>query len=191
MSGRYVRTNEAVSYFEHHYSRNVTLGARDISSAVSGFCQVFIVTRAKSFSRLRPTPKIPAARQRNLWYPGYRNVISFQRIRFRSVKFVWATLHPPPPALAHTQTLKSWITLKPFMLWPPDFDFIWKKISRCNLCISTLTLPWQPRFDIYHISFFSIKKGFVSIFTHWLQCYVTPREDKGDRESIPHTHLIP
>ena len=32
-----------------------TLGARDISRAVSGFCQVFIVTRAKSafFSRLR------------------------------------------------------------------------------------------------------------------------------------------
>ena len=28
-----------------------TLGARDFSSAVSGFCQVFIVTRAKSFSR--------------------------------------------------------------------------------------------------------------------------------------------
>ena len=25
-----------------------TLGARDVSSAVSGFCQVFIVTRAKS-----------------------------------------------------------------------------------------------------------------------------------------------
>ena len=25
-----------------------TLGARDFSSAVSGFCQVFIVTRAKS-----------------------------------------------------------------------------------------------------------------------------------------------
>ena len=35
----------------------LTLGARDFSSAVSGFCQVFIVTRAKSgfFSRLRPT----------------------------------------------------------------------------------------------------------------------------------------
>ena len=28
-----------------------TLGARDFSSAVSGFCQVFIVTRTKSFSR--------------------------------------------------------------------------------------------------------------------------------------------
>ena len=37
-----------------------TLGARDFSSAVSGFCQVFIVTRAK----------IPAAREKNLWYPG-------------------------------------------------------------------------------------------------------------------------
>ena len=47
-----------------------TLGARDFSSAVSGFCQVFIVTRARSFG-LRPTPKIPAAREKNLWYPGY------------------------------------------------------------------------------------------------------------------------
>ena len=38
-----------------------TLGARDFSSAVSGFCQVFIVTHAK----------IPTAREKNLWYPGY------------------------------------------------------------------------------------------------------------------------
>ena len=56
-----------------------TLGARDFSSGVSGFCQVFRVTRAKSsrkkgFSRgfgLRSTPKIPTAREKNLWYPGY------------------------------------------------------------------------------------------------------------------------
>ena len=33
------------------FSWTYTLGARDFSSAVSGFCQVFIVTRAKSFSR--------------------------------------------------------------------------------------------------------------------------------------------
>ena len=61
-----------------------TLGARDFSSAVSGLCQVFIVTRA-FFSRLRllvasaygrrcvglrPTPKISSAREKNLWYPG-------------------------------------------------------------------------------------------------------------------------
>ena len=45
----------------------ITLGARDFSSAVSGFCQVFIVTRGFG---LRPTPKIPAAREKNLWYPG-------------------------------------------------------------------------------------------------------------------------
>ena len=38
------------SFFLGHF----TLGARDFSSAVSGFCQVFIVTRA-FFSRLRPT----------------------------------------------------------------------------------------------------------------------------------------
>ena len=51
-----------------------TLGARDFSSAVSAFCQVFVVTRAKSFfSRgfgLRPTPKLHAAREKNFWYPG-------------------------------------------------------------------------------------------------------------------------
>ena len=46
----------------------ITLGARDFSSAVSGFCQVFIVTRR--CVGLRPTPKIPAARGKNLWYSG-------------------------------------------------------------------------------------------------------------------------
>ena len=60
-------------------SNKNTLGARDFSSAVSGFCQVFIVTRASplvasAYGRrcvgLRPTPKIPAAREKNLWYPG-------------------------------------------------------------------------------------------------------------------------
>ena len=39
-----------------------TLGARDFSSAVSGFCQVFIVTRAKSaFGQHRKFP--PHARK--------------------------------------------------------------------------------------------------------------------------------
>ena len=61
-----------------------TLGARDFSSAVSSFCRVFIVTRAKSSLRardfcrgfaargfgLRPTPKILASREKNLWYEG-------------------------------------------------------------------------------------------------------------------------
>jgi len=46
---------------------SLTLGARDFSSAVSGFCQVFIV---KSDPREK-FPKIPAAREKNLWYPGY------------------------------------------------------------------------------------------------------------------------
>ena len=57
------------------YRYKYTLGARAFSSAVSGFCQVFIVTRAASaYGRrcvsLRPTPRIPAAREKNLWYPG-------------------------------------------------------------------------------------------------------------------------
>ena len=43
------------------------LGARDFSSAVSGFCKVF---RVKSDPR-ETFPKIPTARQKNLWYPGY------------------------------------------------------------------------------------------------------------------------
>ena len=50
----------------------ITLGSRDFSSAVSGFCQIFIVTRgfaARSFGP-RPSPKIPAVREKNLWYPG-------------------------------------------------------------------------------------------------------------------------
>ena len=51
--------------------RLATLGPTDFSRAVSGFCQVFIVTRALGFA-LRPTPKIPAVRQKNFWYPGYR-----------------------------------------------------------------------------------------------------------------------
>ena len=50
-----------VSIFLYIYS-NRTLGARDFSSAVSGFC---------------PTPKIPTAREKNLWYPGYSNRTSF------------------------------------------------------------------------------------------------------------------
>ena len=41
-----------------------TLGARDFSSAVSGFCQVFIVTRAKRFfSRLRPSANTENSRR--------------------------------------------------------------------------------------------------------------------------------
>ena len=52
--------------------KQCTLGTRDFSSAVSGFCQVFIVASAYGRRRvgLRPTPKIPAAREKNLWYPG-------------------------------------------------------------------------------------------------------------------------
>ena len=44
--------------------RKNTLRAREFSCAVSGLCQIFIVTCAKSFATggfdLRPTPKIPA-----------------------------------------------------------------------------------------------------------------------------------
>ena len=44
--------------------RKNTLSARDFSCAVSGLCQIFMATCAKSFATggfdLRPTPKIPA-----------------------------------------------------------------------------------------------------------------------------------
>ena len=51
----------------------ITLGARDFSSVVSGFCQVFIVNRfaARGFD-LRQTPKIAAAREKNLSYRCYQ-----------------------------------------------------------------------------------------------------------------------
>ena len=42
-----------------HSQEKSTLGARDFSSAVSGLCQVFIVTRAAR-----------GLGQKNLWYPG-------------------------------------------------------------------------------------------------------------------------
>ena len=59
--------------------------ARDFSSAVSGFCHVFLVTRAKSvfFSRLRDRPLADTVwadtedsrrtREKNFWYLGYQN----------------------------------------------------------------------------------------------------------------------
>ena len=51
-----------------HGNRFTTLGARDFSSAVSGFGTAEDV----SAFGLRPTPKIPAAGGKNLWYSGYR-----------------------------------------------------------------------------------------------------------------------
>ena len=49
-----------------------TLGARDFSSAVSGFCQVFIVTHLRKLFPFENSVTFPAAREKNLWYPGYR-----------------------------------------------------------------------------------------------------------------------
>ena len=50
-------------------ARSITLGARDFASAVSGFCQVFIVIRAKSFAArgvgLRPKMCRPSANTQN------------------------------------------------------------------------------------------------------------------------------
>ena len=73
-------SNSEMAYYETLVNKRVkgrkprkrTLGARDFSSAVSGFCQVFIVTRAKSFSRgfglqpkmCRPSANIENSRRR-------------------------------------------------------------------------------------------------------------------------------
>ena len=48
-----------------HSQEKSTLGARDFSSAVSGLCQVFIVTRAACGLGLRPTMCRPSANTKN------------------------------------------------------------------------------------------------------------------------------
>ena len=53
-----------------HHSTG-TLGARDFSSAVSGLCQVFIVTRAKSRSWLRPTAEDVSAFGQHRKFPPH------------------------------------------------------------------------------------------------------------------------
>ena len=51
---------------------NPTLGARDFSSAVSGFCQVSMVTRAKKFfSRLWPTAEDVSAFGQHQKFPPH------------------------------------------------------------------------------------------------------------------------
>ena len=76
-------TNRRMCHYVIQYAQGVrcTLGARDFSSAVSGFCQVFIVTRAK----------IPAAREKNLWYPGYVRCNESETIQM----FVWCHIKCP------------------------------------------------------------------------------------------------
>ena len=57
--------------FSKHCDHNATLGARDFSGAVSGFCQVFIVTllAVSAFGQRRKFP--PHARKTSgTWYPG-------------------------------------------------------------------------------------------------------------------------
>ena len=58
--------------------RNTTLGARDFSSAVSGFCQVFIVTHANC-SWLRPTAEdVSAFGQHRKFQPQARKTSGTQ-----------------------------------------------------------------------------------------------------------------
>ena len=86
-----------------------TLGARDFSSAVSGFCQVFIVTRAplvaSAFGQHR---KIPTAREKNPGYRRYKPRLNyfcdaseestrgeFGRKAVRGIKWNWESLGFP------------------------------------------------------------------------------------------------
>ena len=86
-----------------------TLGARDFSSAVSGFCQVFIVTRAKSgfFSRLRcswlrPTAEAVSAFSRQV-PPHARQTSGTQGTIFQGTRFNYAVVHISP-RLKHFQS---------------------------------------------------------------------------------------
>ena len=75
------RCKLALSFFPRpSYS---TLSARDFSRAVSGFCQVFLAASAyhRRCVGLRPTPKIPAAREKKIWYQGYL----YSRLLLRSL----------------------------------------------------------------------------------------------------------
>ena len=56
-----------------------TLGARDFSSAVSGFCQVFIVTRANTENshRTRQKPLVP-----RVWLVALRGKLSLTKQKY-------------------------------------------------------------------------------------------------------------
>ena len=84
------RCKLALSFFPRpSYS---TLSARDFSRAVSGFCQVFLAASAyhRRCVGLRPTPKIPAAREKKIWYQGYL----YSRLLLRA-GLAWSLATPP------------------------------------------------------------------------------------------------
>ena len=77
---RVEKNTRAHGVYKSFAEQNVPWVPETFSSADSGFCQVFIVTLsasplvASAYGRrcvgLQPTPKIPAAGEKNLWYPG-------------------------------------------------------------------------------------------------------------------------
>lgn len=72
----YIRiTNRCWQYESLVSNHKTTLSAWDFPCAVSGFCQVLIVTRARGFG-LRPTPKIPDACQRKPLVSRYHTTLS-------------------------------------------------------------------------------------------------------------------
>ena len=99
-------SNSEMAYYETLVNKRVkgrkprkrTLGARDFSSAVSGFCQVFIVTRAKSFSRgfgLQPKMCRPSARKTS-GTQGKENEAETENARHGRREIWTPTLSRPP-----------------------------------------------------------------------------------------------
>ena len=91
-----------------------TLGARDFSSAVSGLCQVFIVTRAKRFSRgfacswLRSTAEDVSAFGQHRKFPPHARKTS-------GTQGIWAPVqsknyHSPQPILDLASNLHTYFS---------------------------------------------------------------------------------
>ena len=119
---------------------SLTLGARDFSSAVSGFCQVFIV---KSDPREK-FPKIPASREKNLWYSGYLSlwagstfggVARSHAIATRERRRECEWWIPPPLSASRLASLATrnvelarWLPLSLHMIPPTSFDCLGESI---------------------------------------------------------------
>ena len=123
--------------------RKRTLGARDFSSAVSGFCQVFIVTRAKSFSRgfglqpeiCRPPANIENSR-RTREKPLVPRVKKTKReLRMQGMgggRFGPLPLPPPPPPTTPSQCTIVYAK-KQFHLFYITYDVLYSESTFSGL----------------------------------------------------------
>ena len=75
---------EVLFHIFYYYWSEDTLGARDFSCAVSGFCQVFMVTRAKA-SRLRPTAEDVSAFGQHRKFPPHARKTSGTRGKVKKI----------------------------------------------------------------------------------------------------------